>query len=102
VPTIDNRRRRDGLARNPKKDRSDVAGGGRDRRHSEQERERLDTLHLENEWKHEGESYRPAEARQDAHGKTDGDPDKHQADAFPGKHQEETLDEGLKHLERHN
>ena len=65
--------------------------------HAEQKRERLGGLHFENERDHQGESGRPADPREQADAKAKTHADQHQAESFPLKHQEETVDECVEH-----
>src|SRR6266511_5795816 len=69
--------------------------------HAQQKRERLGGTHLEDEWDHQGESRRAADARQQADTEAEAHADKHQAEGFPLQNKKETVDECVEHWFRY-
>ena len=72
-------------SRDAEEDRSDVTSGGGNSRHPKEKRKRLHRGHCENKRKHQGQSDRPAEARQDSHQKPMAIPANWRTNAFQVK-----------------
>jgi hypothetical protein len=94
---IDHRGRRQRFARHAEQDRGDVAGGGRDRVHAEQEGERLHRAHLEHERQHQRERGGAADAGQQADDEAERHAHQHQAEGVPLQHERKTLERRVDH-----
>src|SRR6516162_11049202 len=96
---VDNHGGGNGFSRDAEEDRSDVPSGGGNSRHPKEKRKSLHWGHWVNKGKHQGQSDRPANARQDSHYEADGNPHQLENECLPGKELDQAVERGIEDID---